>query len=156
MGSLTQARRTRPNRQTKREEKRREEKRKGKERRKSLGRMSWLVFAADAAPAAMKLHHATNIALAGLTPAAVLLPEGNVFIKPVDVALGVALPLHSHITCNMVISDYVPPAARGIARGGMAGLTAVAVLGLLKVNLMGPGITSVVRQLWKKDEKLSK
>ena len=31
---------------------------------------------------------------------------------PVDIALGVAIPLHSHMTCNMCISDYVPPSAR--------------------------------------------
>mmetsp|Transcript_1867 Transcript_1867/g.4220 ORF Transcript_1867/g.4220 Transcript_1867/m.4220 type:complete len:99 (+) Transcript_1867:422-718(+) len=78
--------------------------------------------------------------------------QDSALLRPVDLALGLALPLHSHITCNMVISDYVPPSARRVARAGLAGLTAAAVLGLLKVNLTGPGITGAVRQLWKKEE----
>jgi len=114
--------------------------------------MSWLLKAADTAPVAMKVHHATNIALAGLTPAAVFLPKDSGLLSPVDLALGVVLPLHSHITCNMVISDYVPPAARGIARGGVMGLTAVTILGLLNLNLNGPGLTRSVKQLWHSEE----
>mmetsp|Transcript_19233 Transcript_19233/g.40346 ORF Transcript_19233/g.40346 Transcript_19233/m.40346 type:complete len:120 (+) Transcript_19233:223-582(+) len=114
--------------------------------------MSWLLKAADTAPGSMKVHHATNIALAAMTPAAVFLPKDSSFLKPVDLALGVALPLHGHITMNMVVSDYVPPAARSVARAGLFGLTTVTVLGLLNLNLRGPGLTKCVKQLWA-DEK---
>jgi len=96
----------------------------------------------------MKVHHLGNLALAGLTPAAVFLPKDSSFLFPVDLALGLALPLHSHITMNMVFSDYVPPKLRGVARGGLAGATAVTVLGLLHLNLKGPGLTRCVKQLW--------
>ncbi|QDZ18031.1 succinate dehydrogenase [Chloropicon primus] len=110
--------------------------------------MSWLLRAADSAPGSMKVHHMGNVALAALTPAAAFLPKDSGYLFPVDLALGVALPLHSHITMNMVFSDYVPPGMRGIARGGMAGVTALTVMGLLHLNLRGPGLTSCVKQLW--------
>jgi succinate dehydrogenase (ubiquinone) membrane anchor subunit len=101
----------------------------------------------------MKVHHVGNMTLAALTPAAVFLPKDSAFLKPVDVALGLAIPLHSHITCNMVISDYVPPGGRGFARAGVFGLTAFTVLGLLNLNLNGPGLTRCVKQLWHNEEQ---
>jgi len=110
--------------------------------------MSWLLKAADSAPGSMKVHHAANIALAGLTPAAAFLPKDSSLLFPVDLALGVALPLHSHITMNMVFSDYIPPSMRGASRHALAGVTALTVLGLLNLNLTGPGITRCVKQLW--------
>ena len=70
-------------------------------------------------------------------------------MKPVDWALGVAVPLHSHITFNMVVSDYVPPFARGAARAGVLGTTLVGLAGLAKLNWSGPGVTGAVRALWK-------
>ena len=96
----------------------------------------------------MKVHHVGNLALAGLTPAAVFLPKDSSYMKPVDLGLGLALPLHGHITMNMVFSDYIPPGMRGAARGAMAGVTAMTVIGLLHLNLRGPGLTSCVKQLW--------
>mmetsp|Transcript_6212 Transcript_6212/g.11375 ORF Transcript_6212/g.11375 Transcript_6212/m.11375 type:complete len:119 (+) Transcript_6212:75-431(+) len=115
--------------------------------------MSWLLRAADSSGKSMKVHHMANITLAGLTPAAVFLPKDSAFLQPVDVALGLALPLHGHITMNMVVSDYIPPAARGIARGGLLGITGVTVLGLLNLNLRGPGLTRCVKQLWETKKK---
>lgn len=47
----------------------------------------------------MKIYHGSSFALAGLVPAAAMLPGGSL---PIDVALGVALPVHSHIALNFV------------------------------------------------------
>ena len=75
---------------------------------------------------------------------------------PVDLALGVLLPLHGHIGMNYVITDYAAKllgdGARGPARFGMVGFTGVSILGLLKLNLAGPGITQTVKSLWYKKE----
>ena len=35
------------------------------------------------------------------------------FGKAVDLALGVAIPVHSHIAINSVLSDYVPKSVLG-------------------------------------------
>lgn len=37
--------------------------------------------------------------------------------KAADVALGIAIPVHSHIAINSVLSDYVPKSVRGEASG---------------------------------------
>lgn len=39
----------------------------------------------------------------------------------------------------------------GVARVGALASSSIMLLGLLKLNLMGPGITASVRELWKKD-----
>ena len=96
----------------------------------------------------MRVHHVGNIAMAGLVPAAFFTPEGSQLQKPVDLALGVVAPVHSHITMNMVLSDYCPPKLRGVARAGLLGVTGLALVGLFKLNVEGPGITGAVRQLW--------
>ena len=70
---------------------------------------------------------------------------------PLDVVLGLALPLHAHIGMNYVITDYVPKLSRkavGPARVFMVGVTGATVLGLMKVNFMGDGITTTVKGLW--------
>jgi succinate dehydrogenase (ubiquinone) membrane anchor subunit len=71
---------------------------------------------------------------------------------PVDLALGVALPLHGHIGMNYVITDYATKTlgagARGPARVCMAGFTGITMIGLAKLNLTGVGITETVKSLW--------
>ena len=57
------------------------------------------MLAADSGRAMMKIYHGSSFALAGLVPAAAMLPGGSL---PIDVALGVALPVHSHIALNFV------------------------------------------------------
>jgi succinate dehydrogenase (ubiquinone) membrane anchor subunit len=61
--------------------------------------MSSRVLAADRGRAMMKIYHASSFALAALVPAAAVLPGGHM---PIDLALGVALPVHSHIALNFV------------------------------------------------------
>ncbi|GFH32785.1 succinate dehydrogenase [ubiquinone] cytochrome b small subunit, partial [Haematococcus lacustris] len=53
-----------------------------------------------------------------------------------------------HIGMNACITDYLPSAARGVARAGLLGATVVSVVGLLKINIMGPGVTQTVKGLW--------
>jgi len=65
-----------------------------------------------------------------------------------DVGLAVALPLHSHVALSYVVSDYVPKTFQIPVRAGVAGLTAVAFLGLMKTAVLGPGIGGAIKQLW--------
>jgi hypothetical protein len=57
------------------------------------------------------------------------------------------------IATNALVTDYVPsasklrPAARGLVLAG----SLVAYLGIMKVNLAGPGITRTVKALWGAD-----
>lgn len=95
------------------------------------------------------LYHGVSKAMAGLVPLAWYLDKDGWTIKPVDLALGAAIPVHAHIGMNAVISDYVPPMARGLARGGMLGVTAITALGLLKLNLTpGGGFSKAVKTMW--------
>tara|TARA_A100001035_G_scaffold237617_1_gene201944 strand:+ start:341 stop:568 length:228 start_codon:yes stop_codon:yes gene_type:complete len=71
---------------------------------------------------------------------------------PVDLALGVILPFHGHVGMNYIIGDYVPRAARGVARAALIGTTFVTALGLARLNIAGPGITTTVKSLWGKKE----
>jgi len=57
------------------------------------------VLNADRGRAMMKIYHASSIALAALVPAAAAMPEGQLAI---DLALGAAMPVHSHIAMNFV------------------------------------------------------
>lgn len=47
----------------------------------------------------MKIYHASSFALAGLVPAAAVAPGG---MAAIDLALGVAMPVHSHVAMNFV------------------------------------------------------
>ena len=62
---------------------------------------------------------------------------------------GILFPIHSHIALNYVISDYVPKASRSLVRAGLLGATIVAAAGILKLNLAGPGLTDVIKSLWR-------
>lgn len=70
----------------------------------------------------------------------------------VDLALGIAFPLHAHIGVNYIISDYVPKASRPVARYALLGVTGVTLLGLLKLNISGPGITETYKSLYRAHE----
>ena len=100
----------------------------------------------------VKLYHKVNLGLLGLTPLAIA-SEGSALSFPVDMALAVAFPLHGHIGMNYVITDYIPKlfgnAARGPARIIMCGVTGLTTLGLVKLNIEGPGITGSLKALWR-------
>ena len=134
--------------------------------------------------------HKTAYALAALVPVAIFVSPSPL-TTPVDIALGIAIPLHAHVGCNGIISDYVPQvvsarfvifllptvfpsfiyiAAFGLlsycifilylllfgyeqmvrpaARGALLGLTGLSLVGLLRLNLEGKGITESVKSLW--------
>ena len=67
---------------------------------------------------------------------------------------GVLFPIHSHIAMNYVISDYVPKASRSLVRAGLLGATIVAAAGILKLNISGPGLTDVIKSLWRSPKKI--
>jgi len=68
----------------------------------------------------------------------------------VDLVLGIAFPIHGHIGMNGVITDYVPKPARVIARYGALATTTITLIGLMKLNLFGPGITETYKSLWRR------
>jgi len=113
---------------------------------------------ADSGKMATAGFHKINMLLLGLTPVAFALSPSP-FAMPVDIALGLALPIHAHIGMNYVITDYAPKISKGIVgpcRIAMLGLTAFTVLGLLKLNTTGEGLTETVKKLWRglpKEEK---
>lgn len=107
----------------------------------------------DASKPAAKFYHRSALVLAALTPVAFIMPSW--VNLPIDLTLGVLFPVHSHIALNYVISDYVPKAIRTTARVTLFGATVVTLMGILKLNLAGPGLTQTLTALWrgKKTEK---
>ncbi|KAE9039383.1 hypothetical protein PR003_g6969 [Phytophthora rubi] len=102
-----------------------------------------------------KVQHLTSIGLMAAVPLAFVLSPSPLAL-PVDLALGVILPVHAHIGMNNVISDYVPKSVRTLARLGWLGATSLMFLGLLRVNLEGPGITEVVKTVWRESPNKKK
>ncbi|GFR50863.1 hypothetical protein Agub_g13150 [Astrephomene gubernaculifera] len=109
------------------------------------------ILAADTAAghAGLKAHEYGNIALAGATPAAIFASKGSILQKTADFVFSLAIPVHSHIAMNAVVTDYLPKAAQGPARFGVLGMSVVTYLGIMKMNLSGPGLTETVKGLWR-------
>ncbi|KAJ9524605.1 CybS-domain-containing protein [Haematococcus lacustris] len=95
-----------------------------------------------------RAHEYANYALAGATPLAIVSKKDGFLQRVADLGFAVAIPVHMHIGMNACITDYLPSAARGVARAGLLGATVVSVVGLLKINIMGPGVTQTVKGLW--------
>ena len=112
---------------------------------------------ADASSQLNRYYHLSGLALAGITPVALVLSPSILNI-PLDYALAVGLPFHAHVGLNYVISDYVPKQMRGFARMGLFGVTLCTVFGILTLNWEGPGLTQTIKGLWqpKKDDDASK
>lgn len=51
-----------------------------------------------------------------------------------------------------VVADYVPKMLQVPARVGVLGMSTIMFLGLMKLNIMGPGLSSSIKQLWQKEE----
>jgi succinate dehydrogenase (ubiquinone) membrane anchor subunit len=100
----------------------------------------------------VKIYHTTTFASLGLLPVALLFPESSLTM-PIDVAMGVVFPVHGHIGFNYIISDYVPKPVRGTARTLLFGVTAITLLGLLKLNIAGDGMTKTTLAMWKDPKK---
>ena len=104
----------------------------------------------------LHIFHKTNIAAMALAPLILVLPDSGVATTSYNVVMGIALPLHGHIGMTGILTDYVPKLSKGLltpARYAMVGLTAVTVLGLLKHNLAGDGMTKSLKALWRQPEK---
>ncbi|RLN61373.1 hypothetical protein BBJ28_00012053 [Nothophytophthora sp. Chile5] len=101
-------------------------------------------IAADNATFSTKLQRFSSMGLMALLPVAFVLSPSPLAM-PVDLALGAILPIHAHIGMNNVISDYVPKRMRTLARVSWLGVTAVMFLGLLRVNIEGPGLTECIK-----------
>ncbi|CEG39294.1 protein [Plasmopara halstedii] len=113
------------------------------------------ILEADNHALSVKAMHLTSLGLMAAVPVAfVLSPSPLAF--PVDMAMGVMLPVHAHIGMNNVISDYVPQSMRTLARLGWLGATSLMFVGLLRVNLEGPGITEVVKTIWRESPEKKK
>lgn len=112
---------------------------------------------ADSSKQLTRWFHSSGMVLAVLAPVA-FVASPSVISMPVDLALGILFPFHSHVALNFVITDYVPKAARGPARAALLAATVIAAAGLLKLNIEGPGLTDSVKSLWRapKDNKDSK
>lgn len=107
------------------------------------------VLRADAAgPAVQRFSEFAIIGSAGLLPCSLIAPDGSSVQKVSDMALGIALCLHSHIHINSVLSDYVPKSVLGTTRVGALAVTGISILGLTRLNLAGPGLTPTVKKLW--------
>ncbi|DAZ96191.1 TPA: hypothetical protein N0F65_012381, partial [Lagenidium giganteum] len=106
------------------------------------------IIEADNSKVAHKVYHWTSVGLMALLPTAFVLSPSPLAV-PVDLALGVAIPVHAHIGINNVISDYVPQHLRTLARLGMLGVTGVMFLGFLRVNIEGEGITETIKTVWR-------
>jgi len=99
-----------------------------------------------------QIYHLTHVGMAGLIPAGLLLSPSFLAV-PVDLALGAVLPVHMHIGLTNVILDYVPKQFQGSAVLALYVLTTLTVLGLLKINLCGAGISESVKSLWRSPKK---
>ncbi|KAF8067355.1 sdh4 [Scenedesmus sp. PABB004] len=98
-----------------------------------------------AVPTAASLH------AAGAVPVAALSSKDGFTQKLADWTLAVAVPVHMHITTNALVTDYVPTRFRVPARAAILGASLVTYLGIMKVNLAGPGLTETVKRLWRKE-----
>jgi succinate dehydrogenase hydrophobic anchor subunit len=85
------------------------------------------------------------------TPVAMLLSPSFVN-APVDLLMGVVVPVHTFIGMKNVIEDYLP-GVQGAATRVLFVLCAFMAFGLLKINLCGPGMTETVKSLWRTTPK---
>lgn len=115
------------------------------------------VLAADQTMTNLHIYHQVNNSLLVLAPCAMILSPSP-WALPVDLALGVALPLHGHIGMNSVLTDYMPKFGLGdgfvkLTRVLMLGVTVSMTVGMFRLNMEGSGITGVVKKLWKPEKQ---
>ena len=115
----------------------------------------WATFVlkSDQSSHGLRLYHKLNFALIGLGPLALMLSPSQLSF-PVDLLLGVIIPLHGHVGGNDVISDYAKKITKAkwfdqVLRRGLLGVTVVSLLGLTKLNIDGPGVTESFKAAWR-------
>ena len=72
-----------------------------------------VMIAADTGKLGTKFFHLSGYTLVGLFPFAMVYSPSMVSM-PMDLALGLLMPIHGHVGLNYIVSDYVPQAARGM------------------------------------------
>lgn len=116
------------------------------------------VTGADSSTGLSHLYHKLNWAICGLTPLALLLSPSAVNL-PVDLALGVGIPVHFQISGHMLVTDYAPlllgalgktAGVQNALRLAVTATTAITLVGLAKLNLQGPGLTETIKSVWRK------
>jgi len=96
-----------------------------------------------------QIFHWTSKSLAVGVPVALILSPS--FLNfPVDLALGLIVPIHGHIGLVGIVQDYIPRPNQNLAILGLYLVTGISILGLLKINLCGPGLTESLKSLWRK------
>eukprot|EP00199_Chlamydomonas_sp_CCMP681_P004694 CAMPEP_0119107464 /NCGR_PEP_ID=MMETSP1180-20130426/10293_1 /TAXON_ID=3052 ORGANISM="Chlamydomonas cf sp, Strain CCMP681" /NCGR_SAMPLE_ID=MMETSP1180 /ASSEMBLY_ACC=CAM_ASM_000741 /LENGTH=123 /DNA_ID=CAMNT_0007092951 /DNA_START=143 /DNA_END=514 /DNA_ORIENTATION=+ len=112
------------------------------------------VLAADlAGPQFSKAHEYSCIAMGAATPLAIIASKDGFLQRVADFGMLFAIPVHMHVGMCSCITDYLPKVAKGPARMGMLGMSAVTFIGLLKINTTGQGITQTVKSLWHRPAK---
>lgn len=97
-----------------------------------------------------KAYELSNYGLAAAVPVGVMSSKDGLLHKTADWTLALAVPVHMHITTNALVTDYVPTRFRGPVRAAILGASLVTYLGIMKVNLAGPGLVETVKTLWRK------
>merc|ERR1712000_225135 len=98
------------------------------------------------------LNKYSSVALVGLIPAALLL-EPSALVYPLDLALGLVLPLHMQLGMQEVIRDYAPKSQKRMLQYILMGVSVATALGLTKLNFNGEGVAAGAKRLWKKTKK---
>jgi len=112
--------------------------------------MARLLAADQLGPSWRKLYERSGVALALAAPVAIVAPDGSAVQRTADIAMAVAIPWHSHVSLNAVVTDYVPRGImRSAARVGVLGSSVAAGAGLMLLAVNGPGLTGTLKKLWK-------
>lgn len=95
-----------------------------------------------------KLYYFTPITLGIAFPLALIAHPSPISL-PVDLLLGIVIPIHSQIGMHGVITDYIPRRSQNVALVIMYIITGLTLAGFLKINLQGGGITNGVKQIYR-------
>lgn len=79
----------------------------------SFFNFSGMMSSADTGKLGTKFFHLSGYTLVALLPVALVYCPSPPLTIPLDLALGVIMPIHGHVGLNYIISDYVPQSARG-------------------------------------------
>jgi len=112
-----------------------------------------MIFDSDSSHKLSVFNHKLNWICLGLPPLALILSPSALNL-PIDLAMGVLIPIHAHISGNGVITDYAHKITKArwwdrSLRGMLATSTLLTIAGLLIVNIQGPGLTETVKSLWR-------
>uniref|UniRef100_F0WYT9 Succinate dehydrogenase [ubiquinone] cytochrome b small subunit n=1 Tax=Albugo laibachii Nc14 TaxID=890382 RepID=F0WYT9_9STRA len=106
------------------------------------------IVQADNAVGYTKLYHFTSVGLLAVTPCAFALSPSTLSM-PLDWAMSILIPVHAHIGMNNVISDYIPKPQQPVIRLAWLGAAGLMCLGLIRLNVEGPGITETIKTFWR-------